>query len=48
MKPEKGPGSCCRRVRRIPYPDRTNFWKHRGVSGASRAAAPDATVTSPT
>ena len=31
-----------------PYPERTNFWKHRGVNGASRAAAPEATVTSPT
>ncbi len=37
-----------RRLRPARYPDRTNFWKHRGVNGASRAAAPEATVTSPT
>ena len=37
-----------RRLRPARYPERTNFWKHRGVNGASRAAAPDATVTSPT
>ena len=30
------------------YPERTNFWKHCGVNGARRSAAPEATVTSPT
>ena len=30
------------------YPERVNFWKHCAVNGARRAAAPDATVTSPT
>ena len=30
------------------YPERLNFWKHCGVKGARRAAAPEATVTSPT
>ena len=30
------------------YPERVNFRKEGGVNGARRAAAPDATVTSPT
>ena len=30
------------------YPERLNFWKHCAVNGASRAVAPDETVTSPT
>ena len=36
------------RTARGGYPERTNFWKHCGVNGARRAAAPEATVTSPT
>lgn len=37
-----------RRCRVRHYPERVNFRKEGGVNGARRAAAPDATVTSPT
>ena len=40
-----------REARSLPhrrYPERVNFWNEGGVNGARRAAAPDATATSPT